>query len=424
MDVVLPRELAYSPSLPALPECTSIEIVSAPVNGSTFGAGQLIQFDLVSKGYLDPSSLYIRYTYTIAGGTGNATIRGTPVYSFFQKFETIIGSSVVESINDYNQVCNMWTQLQLDVAMKYGNATAYGWLNADGTFGSFDGRACGSATETNSLAAPLPCMFTLAEKLIPIGMMPNCRLQLTTESCANMFFAGATLPTSYTLKNVELCYTMIDFNHQVNDIVQNMGDKFYIKSTSFQSMSQYLPVGSSGTNDLIFNCRLASIKSLFTHFCDGSATRALNGKFESIDITNKAGEMVYSIAGVQYPSRPLSTLNNKSGFIMELKKAVGALHKDGYNFSINADEFSFLDSGLATTATSQAISGKFWFGVNCEKLSSSNVLLSGVSTQSSPITLRVALPAALVGGYNVVLNALYDCLLEIDPHNKQCTVKQ
>ena len=65
MDVVLPRELAYSPSLPALPECTSIEIVSSPVNGNTFGAGQLIQFDLVSKGYLDPSSLYIRYNYTM-----------------------------------------------------------------------------------------------------------------------------------------------------------------------------------------------------------------------------------------------------------------------------------------------------------------------------------------------------------------------
>ena len=424
MDIVLPRELAYSPSLPALPECTSIEIVASPVNGSTFGAGQLIQFDLVSKGYLDPSSLYLRYTYTIAGGTGSATIRGTPVYSFFQKFETIVGSSIVESINDYNQVCNMWTQLQMNVADKYGIASSYGWNNTDLAWGLFDGRACSSATETGSFAAPIPCMFSLAEKLIPLGMMPNCRLQLTTESCANMFFAGATLPTSYTLKNVELCYTMIDFTHQVNDIVQNMGDIFYIKSTSFQSMSQYLPVGSSGTNDLIYNCRLASIKSLFTHFCDGSSTRSVNGKFESIDITNKAGEMVYSVAGVQYPSRPLSTLNNKSGFIMELKKAVGALHKNNFSFSINADEFNVLDSALAGTPTTQGNSSKFWFGVNCEKLSSSNVLLSGISTQSSPITLRLSLPNALVGGYSVVLNALYDCLIEIDPHNKQCTVKQ
>ena len=58
MDIVLPREIAYAPSLPALPECTNTEIVAAPVNGGSFGPGQLIQFDLISKGMLDPSSLY------------------------------------------------------------------------------------------------------------------------------------------------------------------------------------------------------------------------------------------------------------------------------------------------------------------------------------------------------------------------------
>lgn len=435
MDIVLPREIAYAPSLPALPECTNTEIVAAPVNGGSFGPGQLIQFDLISKGMLDPSSLYIRYKYTLTNGAGErSAIRGTPVYSFFQKCETIIGSSVVESQNDYNQICNMYTNLQMDIAMKYGNATAYGWLNSEASI-AVDGRYC-ATSEVNTLAAPIPCILSMAEKLVCLQYMPAVRLQLTTESIANVFVAAITndgttykLPTAYTLTNVELCYNIIDFNHSVYDIVQNMGDKFYIKSTSFQSMSQYVPSGSTGTNDLIYNCRLASIKSLFVHFCGGTNSRAVNGKFESVDITNAGGELVFTIAGIQYPSRPVSTLNNKSAVMMELKKAVGALHKEGYNFSINADEFNWKDSDLGTIAipvpTTLAKPGKFWFGVNTEKLSSSNVLLSGVSTQSSPITLRLGLSStALVDGYNVTLNAMYDCLLEIDPHNKQCTVKQ
>ena len=434
-DVVLPREIAYAPSLPALPECTNTEIVAAPVNGASFGPGQLIQFDLVSKGMFDPSSLYIRYKYTLTNGAGErSAIRGTPVYSFFQKFETIIGSSVVESQNDYNQICNMYTNLQMDIAMKYGNASAYGWLNSESGL-AVDGRYC-TTSEVNSLAAPLPCLLSMAEKLVPLGMMPSVRIQLTTESISNIFLPSITndgttykLPTAYSLTNVELCYNIIDFNYQVYDIVQNMGDKFYIKSTSFQSMSQYISSGTTGTNDLIYNCRLASIKSLFVHFCGGASNRAVNGKFESIDITNAGGELVFTIAGIQYPSRSVSTLNNKSATMMELKKAVGALHKEGYNFSINADEFGWKDSDLGTVATpaptTLAKPGKFWFGVNTEKLSSSNVLLSGVSTQSSPITLRVSLSStALVDGYNITLNAMYDCLLEIDPHNKQCTVKQ
>ncbi len=436
MDVVLPREIAYTPSLPALPECTNTEIVAAPVNGASFGPGQLIQFDLISKGMLDPSSVYIRYKYTLTNGAAERSgIRGTPVFSFFQKLETIIGSSVVESQNDFNQWANLFTNLQLDVAQKYGSAISYGYLNTEAASGVVDGRYC-LTSETVSLAAPLPCLLTMCEKLVPLGMMPNVRLQLTTESIANMFIGAITndgvtykLPTNYALTNVELCYNIIDFHNGVYDIVQNMGDKFYIKSTSVQSMSQYVPSGSSGTNDLIYNCRLASIKSLFVHFSGGTGSRAVNGKFESVDITNGGGELVFTIAGQQFPSRPVSTLNSKSAVIMELRKAVGALHKDTFNFSINGDEFSYKDSDLGTiaapTPTTLGKCGKFWFGVNTEKLSSSNVLLSGVSTQSSPITLRLGLSStALVDGYNVTLNAMYDCLLEIDAHNKQCSVKQ
>ena len=86
MDIVLPREIAYAPSLPALPECTNTEIVAAPVNGASFGPGQLIQFDLISKGMLDPASVYLRYKYTLTNGAGERSgIRGTPVYSFFPK---------------------------------------------------------------------------------------------------------------------------------------------------------------------------------------------------------------------------------------------------------------------------------------------------------------------------------------------------
>ena len=57
MNVVLPKELAYVPSLP---ECLSQEVVLAPVNGGSFGPSSFIQFDLVSRGFIDPASIYIR----------------------------------------------------------------------------------------------------------------------------------------------------------------------------------------------------------------------------------------------------------------------------------------------------------------------------------------------------------------------------
>ena len=422
MNIVLPKELAYSPSLPSLPECLSQEVVLAPVNGGSFGASQLIQFDLVARGFIDPQSIYLRYKVTLANsGAETSSIRGTPVYGFFNKLETIFGSSIVESVNNFNQVCNMMTNLQQDVAMKYGQQTAYGWgSTAVPNLEALDGKAC-VANEVISLAAPLPCILSMAEKLIPAGLMPNIRVQLTTESVANVFLAG-TPPTGYTISNIELCYTMIDFHGDVNDLVKGMGEQFYIKSSSFKNMGASLASGVSGSTDLIYNMRLASIKSLFAHFCGQTITKCVNGNFDSCDPTSSNGELVYNIAGTSYPTRPVSTLNNKASVLMELKKAVGALHSDNYNTSINSQEFFYNDANLgATTITAPA---KFYFGVNCEKLSSNGALLTGVSTQSSPISLRVSTSTATTQPYNVYLIALYDALIVVQPELRQASVRE
>jgi hypothetical protein len=130
--------------------------------------------------------------------------------------------------------------------------------------------------------------------------------------------------------------------------------------------------------------------------------------------------MVYAIAGTNYPTRSVSTLNNKAAFLMELKKAVGALHSDNYNTSINAIEFNSLD----TTTTTGIAPGKFWFAVNCEKLSSNGALLTGVSTQSSPISLRISAGTAPTQSYNVNLIALYDALIVVQPELRQASVRE
>ena len=419
MDIVLPKEIAYAPALPALPECQSIDVVLAPVNGGSFGLSSLIQFDLVSRGFIDPASLYLRYKYTLANsGTETSTIRCTPVYSFINKLETIFGSSVVESINNYNQVANLMVNLQQDVAMKYGQQSAYGY-STTGTpnLQELDGRACAN-NEVNSLAAPLPCILSMAEKLIPAGLMPNIRVQLTTAAISEAFLAAAP-PTNYTLSNVELCYSMVDFNGDVNELVKNMGEQFFIKTTSFKNMGATLSSGITGSVELVYNMRLASIKSLFALF-SGQNARCVNGIFDSVDPTSSNGELVWNIAGVSYPNRPVSTLNNRSAILMELKKSVGALHSESYNTSINTVEFNSSD---ATTTTAIA-PGKFYFGVNTEKLSSNGALLTGVSTQNSPINLRISTGTATTQAYTVYAVAMYDCLIAVEPQMKNASVKE
>ena len=75
----------------------------------------------------------------------------------------------------------------------------------------------------------------------------------------------------------------------------------------------------------------------------------------------------------------------------------------------------------ATTLTAPA---KFYFGVNCEKLSSNGALLTGISTQSSPISLRLSTGTLTTQASNVYLIALYDALIVVQPELRQASVRE
>lgn len=438
MSLVLPREIAYSPALPNIPECLSQEIVVNPSNGNSFsptGSNKIV-FDLPSRGFMLPDSLRINYKYSLTNtATQTSQIRGTPCYSFFSQLQTLFGSTIVENIVNYNQVCNMWVQLQYDVAMKYGQQYNMGYrvLNDAGnavgvpSLEQLDGRKCAEG-ETVSLSCPLPCILSQAEKLVPLGHMPLVRLEITLDQINRIFAttAGNNVPTDYEIFNVELVYTMIDFNAEVNELVKSMGDQFFIKSTSFQNIGTNLSTGFIGSTELVYNMRLASIKSLFA-LPQGLSNRCVNGIFDSVDLTNGNGSYQFVVAGTQYPPKALSTANNKAGLMMSLKSAVGATHSDTYNTSINSAEFDVGDAGT----TSVIAPGKFYVAVNTEKLSSNGVLLSGISTQNSPINLRIDYGgnpnnngASTTQAFNINLIAMYDCLISVDPINRQAVVRQ
>jgi hypothetical protein len=454
MSVVLPKELAYAPSLPSLPECSSKEVVLSAVNGNSFVAGNLVQWDFPQQGFLDPASLYIRYRVSVPQVATNAYyLKKIPVYTLIQKLEVLFGSQVVETINDYNVWTNLWSDLQMDVAQRYGSATSLGMSGDITTYANTtlaqasDGAILSPAnvtTQNISLSAPLPCILSGAEKLVPLGMMPQVRLQLTLESIANAFStAGANnaVPASVTFSNMELCYTSVDFGGEVQEMVKSMGDKIYIKSQSVSAMGNNVSVASVGTLDLIYNQRLASVKSLFATFCPITASGAVatNGKLDSVDITSSNGSLVFNIAGVNYPQREISTLYNRSSVMTELRKACGALHADAFFPCIGKNEFNALDSAppasevmnftnnggaIGATPTTITNPAKFYFGVNTEKLTTNGVLLSGISTQSAPISLRLQLGTATTYGYNVSVFALYDALIEVSPLMRDASVKQ
>ena len=263
--VVLPQSVNYT-SLPTLPDGVSTKsVVLAPVNGSIFSENQLIQFDFNNTGFIKPDSIMIRYKYAYTT-SANAEMKGTPVFTPFNRLQTTIGSSIVKNMSNFNQIANMLTNLQLNTSQKYGLHSTYGFQSDTDvpTNEQYDGR---KLVENGSefFSAPLPCLLSNCEKLIPAGMMPQIRLELTTESIANQFTGNTATPSAMTLSNVELVYEMVEFPETVEDMIRQQGNPKIFESQSFANTANSASA-TSGQVSLVYNQRLASIKSAFLLF--------------------------------------------------------------------------------------------------------------------------------------------------------------
>lgn len=424
LTIEVPKEINYAQGLPSLPPNTvNTSIVIAPTQSGTITQGSIVQFDLPSSGFADPGTFYLRYKVNITNGATVTSWLGTPAVAPIAKLEVLIGSTPFQTINNYNMVYNMVTNLQMNVAQKFG-CSNLGYLDSTAaTLNNVNGGYIASAAGSTSTSYSFPLMSVLssAEQLLPLFLMPGVRVQLTIANLSDIV-ANTTTLTNFSLSNMELCYDSINFGMEIDNAVKSMGDVLFIKSCGWGTTSQTLGGSLSGGVNLVYNTRYQSMRSLFANFASNNSSVGINKNFDSFDITSNNGDYQFLVNGIGYPTRPVSTALNKYGALMELKMAInGGLHTlQAQNMSISPAEFGRIDN-VASTVIAPA---KFWFGVNTEKLSTSGSLLTGISTRDMPISLNVNIgtPTNAASIYNVSLITLYDALFRIDVLNRNATI--
>lgn len=414
MSIVLPSNIDYTQSLPSLPDgVSSVSVVSTPVNLQTASPQSVIQFQLLNNGFLVPNSVYVAYTYTVVTSASGGVMKATPAIAPFSRLDELVGSNSINTIQPYNMVASDLINFTYDVAQKYGNLSlGYKDSTSVPSIEELDSRTL-TDDETGTFAFPLVgSVFANCEKLIPLFAMPQLELRLTVDSIANIF-TTAVVPSSFVLSNIELRYTIINMGSAVEQLVRGMGSRIFIKSQSISASSQTLASGSAGSLSLVYNQRYNSIKALFAHL---GGTTSVNTFFDSL-ATNATSDYQFNIAGVNYPQRPLSATNNRYGIFQSLKQAIGSIYDAGNSQSINQVEWSYNSSGT-TTATAPA---KFIPAVST-RLIDSDFLLTGISSQNSPINLIIN-TSATSQALTVYLLIAYDAILEIDMVNRQASLK-
>lgn len=424
-QVVLPNTINYNEQLPSLMAgVNNYTQVLQPVNGSSFTQNQQIFIDIPSRGFIDPKSIYIRYK-AVATTTTQGGVVGCPVYTPFVRLDTYINSQMVDTINDYNQVAHVWSNLNLGVNEKYGSQTSFGYADATGgsvSMDELDGRYLLTATgETYYVSAPLvACMLSGCEKFIPAFATGGIRLIFTLDANSTMF-SNSSGTSTMTISNFELVYDLVDFGAEVEQSILAM-DKVVIKSNSYANSGVALNSGANGNLTLVFNQRFASIRSAIVH-PSGSAVDAntINGKFDAVDVTS-GGSYSINVGGVVFPQgAPINFGTNRAGALMELRKAVGNLYDWSKSPSINSSEFGYNEAG--TTSLTQP--GKVYVGFDLNKINSaSNNMLNGTSSQNTPINLQLNIASSTAKAKNVNLILNFDAILTIDPRTKMLSVMQ
>lgn len=424
---VAPKQMGQ---LPPSTSCNSL--VANPINGASFTENQQIICDLVTgKGFLNPASLYCRYRLTATGqaAAGGFMVTGAPAYGPFYQFQMLFNSQVVENIVDYNIYCNDITNLKIDAASKQGLAPAFGYGNATVQFNSMNivnGRTLLATPDVIPLSCPLPCLLSQSESYVPLFLFGAVRIILTLDTIANMFNT-TNIPTGYTITNFELCYDVINFDPAVESYyssLANQAGKIVLKSSSIATGSQPLANGSSGSFQLPYNYRLASIKSLFLHTSPAVVPGGTlgTGKFCALDVTTNNGDYQFEVGGVLYPPRSLSTVNNKAGILSELCLALfGNRNIASSSLGISPSTWNVSSGSYPDSAVSP---GMFIVGVNTERVASSSSMLTGVSSLLAPINVRVNINTATVQACQLRLFALYDALIEIDVNTREVRILQ
>ncbi len=443
---VLPKEIAYNKPMASLPaDTSSLNVIVRPSNGATFSAGgDIIQFDLPAHSFLVPSSLTLRAKVKVAAGTDGQSdlMWGVPAASWIQRVETIVGGNLIESVQSYGQLYNMIAQTKLNVAEKIGLATELGLVGGSAgddtdalALNNLNGRKLSNdktagTTKLFGVALPLGCLLSSCSELVPLGLMGGVRIQLTTAAVADYVqnHVAADAPT-ITFEDLELNFDLVSFGAGMDGVVASMANAegdILLKSQGWNVNNINTSVTASQTQDLIFNTRLSSIKSLIYQ---GSGTYGTNwadkpAAYAAMAVAGTTGSTQFFVASTPFPPTPLRE-NNQAAIMSELRQAQGQVH-DVYTTTASISPQEFITApqlGTAAGALIYTAPPSHFVGVNTEKLSTNAVMLSGVSSQLSPINVRLSSSQTGAAAFTSTLYAIYDAIIAINIPTRTMSVR-
>lgn len=456
---------------PSAPKSRSYRISVAPLNKSSFVGGDQIILELPTgrKGtYFDQSQSFLKFTVQCTS-TASASAGGSGVYldnsaySFFQRMDIYNSSNLLETINEYGQLCNLLIDTSLTQSDKAGLSAMLGTnylptiVQAGATYAQYaydntitsPGDRSGMSLATNTtLASSNAYTFTLpllsgvvginASKCLPVGAL-NAPIRMELYCSPNddaIYYGSSGAGASWTISNVEFDVCYIELYDDVMNDQFHQGIPQYISSTTWRQASTYMPASTSGEFTTLLPFRCASLNGLYARFrnyataVQGANATAAYRKGSSIN--PNLSSYYFRVGSSIYPNKPVY-LNN--GTIVgtgaeayaELLKSFHSLSSGIGNTAIFYNQYNVAPTavngwasnfipGTKTNASVQDTSNNaFAIGLELQSFSNRNdTILSGVSTLNSQIYFTGVVQSGQTVGGTATYNYTIDFFANMD----------
>jgi hypothetical protein len=377
-----PKTIMYSDVVPLGLKARSIKYKTFPTTSQPYNAGNnTIRFNLSSSSaFLDPQLTFLKFTYTNTTLNAVATQFDGSAHTVIKrlKITSKSGGEDIENINEYGNLYNMLADLQLgwnyrattgNMVEGFGNGSNFapasqpavalqaGLTNAQLTtaVGLNNAVACisaqvlSNAVGTNPISIGineptlasgasatfcLPLMSSvigqLNNKYLPLFLTGDIQLEIELHARPSFTTIGDVAePVKYSITGVELHTQLIEFESAVGNTLRAISavKGLFIHATSWKHYPSNLSA-NGGSNNLLINDRLRSVKSLLMSFRPSittNATRPVSCR-SSIGMTGyqvKVGSQLYPPQVISGDASSAS--KNASEFFSETLKAVGCL---------------------------------------------------------------------------------------------------
>ena len=309
-----------------------------------------------------------------------------------------------------------------------------------------------------AFSLPLGCMLSSCAELIPLSLMGGVRIRITTAQLSTFIRTvkvteteagvvtgftetGATAPV-FDFSELELNFDLVDFGEGFDGVVKSMADPngdLVLRSEGWNVMNVPIDLNSSTANNTyLYNVRLSSIKSLVLQGTGEARNDSIIPAYQAVQIAGVSGSTQFFVANRPFPPSPLDE-SNVAAVMSSLRQCFGEAH-DVYSTRIAIPDKQY--TTLATVGTTlpalaaetapksdnqMSVSvfepASHFVGVNTEKLSTNAVMMSGESSQLSPIEVLLNQSTATKAAGTLTLYTCYDSLLAINVRSRGINVR-